>query len=98
MRPHLTLLLILLLTYASLSSYLSGEDRLALQASSRQNNGSVGQPAELADDQVIESMLPFVLPSRFALDDRSSASLIRIPTLPDTQQLSSFSRKAILLI
>ena len=98
MRPHLALLLILLLTYACVSSYLSSEDRLAFQASSSQNNGSVGQPAELADDQVIEPMLPFVLPSRVALDDRSFSSLIRIPTISDSQKFSSFSRKAILLI
>jgi hypothetical protein len=98
MRPQLTLLLILLLTYACVSSYLSGEDRVALQASSSQNNGNVGQPAELADDQVIESMLPFVLPSGLALDDRSFGSLIRMPTISDSQKLSSFSRKAILLI
>ena len=98
MRPHLALLLVLLLTYAGVSSYLSGEDRLALKASSSQNNGSVGQAAELADDQVIEPLLPVLLALRFAIDDYSFSSLTRIPTISDRRKFSTFSRKPILLI
>ena len=97
MRPHLALLVILLLTYASVSSYSTAGDRLALKASSSQNNGSRDEPAELADDGVFEPMLPVVLALRFATDT-CSFSLMRIDTISDRQKFSSFSRRSILLI
>jgi hypothetical protein len=98
MRPHLAVLLILLLTYACASPDFTGEDRPAWQGPSTRDNGTVAQAVDLADDQVNELMPPALFALRVAIDDSYFSRTLPIITDRNIQKFSSLSRKAILLI